>query len=136
MTEDGYQELNHTADIAIRVQGEDLGDILRNAASGMLDLMEFPPGEPSGEVLQLEIDALDEEDLLVAWLQEILYVLETRGIGLGRMEIHVLDEWRLKAQLEALGEMKPSKEIKAVTYHGLEIKEIDGKLEATVVFDV
>jgi SHS2 domain-containing protein len=110
--------------------------LLRNAALGMFDLLGLEaPDRASGE-RELSVEGIDAEDLLVRWLEELLYTLEAERIALWTQELQVREGFHLSARVleNPAGSLK--KEIKAVTYHGLEVEETEAGLEATLVFDV
>jgi SHS2 domain-containing protein len=131
-----YREIGHTADWALEIQARDMTDLLATAANGMLHLMELHPPEVPGEIIQIELECPDRESLLVEWLQELLYLIESKEVGIGRMDIAVENETHLVADIEQIPGAHLTKEIKAVTYHGLRIDETESGLKATVVFDV
>ena len=63
-----FEEIEHTADWALRVRGRDLGELLVNAARGMVSLMiSNPPATPLNVDRNIEIDSIDAESLLVDW---------------------------------------------------------------------
>ena len=131
-----FEELEHTADWALRVRGQDLADLLRNAAQGMLQLSGAVPQSGPRSRRELRLDSLDRESLLVDFLQELLLGIEMRQVAYPEIEIHAATDFALRATLtEAplLGVFKP---IKAVTYNDLHIEESPLGLVTTVVFDV
>lgn len=136
MSKNTINEIEHTADNALHIQAEDMPGLLRNAASGMLGIMGLSQDGVGVNKRRIEVKGIDREDLLVAWLEEILYLIEQHNIRIGRMEIQVAGDTNAIAVIEEIPGMVPSKEIKAVTYHGLEILESEAGLEVTIVFDV
>jgi SHS2 domain-containing protein len=84
----------------------------------------------------IELKAIDSESLLVAWLNELLYLHESEGLGFGGIEIQHLDQTSLQAIVKGTSTQKWLKDIKAVTYHNLSIKETESGLEVTLVLDV
>jgi hypothetical protein len=71
-----FEEIEHTADVAIRVWGRDLAELFANAAYGMACQL-ADPGEVEQTVEQsVELNAYDVETLLVSWLGELLYLGE------------------------------------------------------------
>ena len=136
MDDNCFEELEHTADWAIQVRAGDFEGLLRNAASGMLELMGLSTENNQGEALVIEVEGIDREDLLVVWLEEILYIVERDGVGIGEIQLKVLDNTSLVAKIRTIAAISPEKEIKAVTYHGLKIIEAGDGLETTIVFDV
>ena len=136
MSKNTIKEIEHTADNALHIQAEDLAGLLRNAASGMLGIMGLSHDKVGVDKRKIEVKGIDREDLLVAWLEELLYLIEQHSIGIGKMDIQVVEDTIAVALIEEIPGMVPSKEIKALTYHGLEILESEGGLEVTIVFDV
>jgi SHS2 domain-containing protein len=135
-----FQEIEHTADLALRVRGEDLVALFVHAAHGMFYLLRCRPAERPAEPVErdIELDAPDLETLLVDWLDELLYLSE-RGAGLcfETLYIHSLDKHRLKATVHASGSQTPQQDIKAVTFSDLRIvRREDGAYETTITFDV
>jgi SHS2 domain-containing protein len=136
MSTSSFNEIEHTADISLRVQAEDLIGLFHSAASAMFSLMGFSTDGESESVRTIEVEGIDREDLLVAWLQELLYLVETYEVGFGKIDITEISDTYLSAIVEEIPGVVPSKEIKAVTYHGLEIKETERGFEVVIVFDV
>jgi SHS2 domain-containing protein len=136
MSTSSFNEIEHTADISLRVQAEDLIGLFHGAASAMFSLMGFSTDGESESVRTIEVEGIDREDLLVAWLQELLYLVETYEVGFGKIDITEISDTYLSAIVEEIPGVVPSKEIKAVTYHGLEIKETERGFEVVIVFDV
>jgi SHS2 domain-containing protein len=133
------QEIEHTADWAIRVRARDLIGLFAGAAEGMFglltDLSQVTP------VRQFEIDlrAIDVETLLIGWLNELLYLSEEQGVVFTGFTIHDLTVnggARLRAQAVGGHPSELSKVIKAATFHGLSIVHDDVGLQAELVFDV
>ncbi len=136
MKKEPFEELEHTADWALRVRAADFATLLQRAAQGMLQLVDVRPAAPEGQPRTLELEGVDREDLLVRWLEEFLYALEARGATFVVEALEVQGGRHLKARLREVPATPPRKDIKAVTYHGLEIRPVEGGLEATIVFDV
>ncbi len=131
-----YEELEHTADWALRVTGRDLASLLENAAWGMLELAGAEPGDGAGVERLVSLEAMDREALLVAWLEELLFAIETREVTFQELEVVVTDGWRIQARLLEVPLGRLSKHIKAVTFNELRVEEHDGGLASTIVFDV
>lgn len=132
--------IEHTADTGIRAYGSSLAEVFVNCSLGMMSLMLDLATVGRSTRVALEAEARDRESLLVAWLAHILFVVETQGTVFGAFEIAELEETRAKGW--GLGEaMDPARhrlelEIKAPTYHMLELKEEAGLWTAQVIFDV
>ncbi len=132
-----YEFIDHTADIGVRAYGKNLSEAFENVAIGMFDVIsDTAKIDKIGEyVIELEADNI--EQLLVDWLSELLYIQETQNVLLSGFNIE-LDKNKLRARVygEELDKRKhPIKnEIKAVTYHILEVNEKKGYVQ--VLFDI
>ena len=138
-----FEILEHTADIGIAAYGKTKREVFINAAKGMFEII---AGETKNlkenfyDKIKLEADNL--EGLLFAWLNELLYIGETRLVILNKFQIKELSNFQIKAEVRGAKINPPSikieKEIKAVTYHRLEIKKDgeSGLWRAQVIFDI
>ena len=138
-----FEILEHTADIGIAAYGKTKREVFINAARGMFEII---AGESKNlkenfyDKIKLEADNL--EGLLFAWLNELLYISETKLVILSKLKIKELSDFQVKAEVRGMKINPPSvkieKEIKAVTYHRLEIKkdEKSGLWRAQVIFDI
>ena len=131
----GYEELDHTADWALRVWAPDLEALFIQAAAGMFWLMGVTVGESTGKEWEIVVQGPDEETLLVAFLDELLLVNERDQLALAPTRLSIQPD-RLSAVCTVAPVIDQEKEIKAVTFHDLEIRSRDGYLETVIVFDV
>lgn len=130
------EEIEHTADWAIRVRGRDLRELFVNAARGMFGLMaDLEAVAPSVE-RQVELEGFDTETLLVSWLSELLWFNEESDAVFVRFEITSLTPTYLQATVWGGPVSGHQGHIKAVTFHNLEIVETKDGYEVTLVFDV
>jgi SHS2 domain-containing protein len=131
----GYQEQPHTADWALTIWAPTLIDLLQQAARGMYALMHARlQGEPRA-TYRFEIAAPDRETLLVTFLAELLYFTQRDEVGFDQLAL-TLEGERLIAEVEGAPLESIAKEIKAVTYHDLAVRDTERGLETTIVFDV
>lgn len=132
-----FEEVEHTADRALKIYGSDLRQLLVNAADGMNSLMLTEPAAASTPVEKsVVLEAMDAEGLLVEWLSELAFWAETEMLVFFRFELHEVSSTRLEATLYGSKADQLEKHIKAVTYHNLEIVRTAAGLSAVVVFDV
>lgn len=131
----GYQELEHTADWALRVWAPDLAGLLEQGARGMNELCGTRISSADRKQRVLRVEANDAEGLLVNFLAELLHEAESENLAFDTFGLTVAEP-SLSARLKGGPILERSKEIKAVTYHDLQIKKISGGLEAVIVFDV
>lgn len=133
----GWEEIDHTADWALRVWGKDLRSLFENAARGMVSLIEgnAATDQPATHHT-FELEALDWEILLVDWLTELLALIEDEGIVFSHIHIQRVDDLKLVAQASGQSGGEFTKVIKAVTFHNLAIQHTPTGYETVVVFDV
>jgi SHS2 domain-containing protein len=136
MARRGYEELEHTADWALRIEGRDLEELMLHAAQGMLELAGVRAGGPGPAIQTLELSSNDPETLLVDWLNEVLLALELRRVAFTDIELELAGPHRLRARFREAPVEEIGKPIKAVTFHGLRVDRTPEGVAATVVFDV
>jgi len=135
-----YEQFPHTADIGIRVYGSDLKELFENAAFAMFDVIADLEGLEGSIEQDIELNAPNHEELLVSWLDELLYNFYTKQIIFFKFDIIELTEDRIKAK--AFGRPVGSNrnrlkaEIKAITYHDLKIEKTDDGFKVEIVLDV
>jgi len=131
----GYSEIEHTADWELHVWAPDLTTLLEIAARGMYDLSNTELAAGSREMCEFVIPFVDRETLLVDFLAELLFLSEDEGIAFDDYQLR-LNSGILKVKASGGPIQNQAKEIKAVTYHGLQIRETKRGLEVRIVFDV
>ncbi len=136
-----YIFLDHAADLALRVWGDDLPELVGNAAEGLLEaLYAEPPPSPTGET-HIEVSAESPEEVVQHALRALLYLLEDDDLApvlVSAAPGDGEDGVRLMVGVAALSAVRGllSREIKAVTRHGLAVREIDGRLQTDIIFDI
>ncbi|MBN2013245.1 archease [candidate division KSB1 bacterium] len=135
-----YEQIEHTGDIGIKVYGESLQELFSNAALGMFDLMVDCQGVGRNVVEEVEVAGDNLEELLVNWLQELNYLFVTEQTVFVRVDITRIDEEELTATVygDKINPRKNEikKEIKAVTYHEIDVRKVNNKWRAQVIFDI
>jgi SHS2 domain-containing protein len=135
MPPSGYQELEHTADLAIRVWAEDFPSLLIQSVQGMYHLMALEVLDETHLETDIFIGEGDQEIQLVDFLSELLYLCEDEGQAYFDFSFTESDGgW----QVLAIGKLVASQEslIKAVTFHDLSIRQNEFGLETEIIFDV
>jgi len=135
-----YEIIPHTADIGVKAYGSDLKELFSNAAYAMFDIIADLDGLTASTTRSIEARAENNEELLVAWLDELLYHFYTRQTIFFDFSIITLEPGIIRATVTGreLGENRNrlKTEIKAVTYHELKIEETNGGFSASIIFDV
>ncbi len=136
----GYEFINHTADLGIRVRGLSLAELFENAAWAMFDLIVDLDTVEVRHEATVEIRGGEREELLADWLRDLLYRYNGDEYLLKEFRIEHMNLRGLKARIagEKLDMSRHilRREIKAVTYHDLEIRKLNRHWQAQIIFDV
>ncbi len=143
----GFEILDHTADVRLRVWGKDLRDILQKAAEGMINIMMDIETRREEKEDEVRIEGANPEELLLKWLREILFKIESKGMVFSKFRIKEdnfsymsCDKYWFYGLL--YGEKYNSArhdictEIKAVTRHGLYVEKRGDNWESEILFDI
>jgi protein archease len=130
-----FVEVEHTADWAIRVRGATLPELFVNAATGMYSLVAGLSFTPMVE-RDIEVKGVDAEALLINWLNELVYHTEVDGEVFCEFHVESFEPTYLRATVRGGRGIELKKEIKAVTFHNLQIVLTGDGYEVTLVFDV
>lgn len=131
----GYREIEHTADWELHVWAPDLIALMKTAAQGMFALSHTELAADPREMREFEIPFMDRESLLVDFLSELLFFGENEGIAFDAYQLEINGS-TLKIRVSGAPIKEQAKEIKAVTYHRMQICETERGLEVNIVFDV
>jgi len=137
-----FEMVEHTGDVAVRLRARDLAGLIEAGVYALRALLfeGVPPPEAREQRAETRVTGVDREDLLVQALAEALHLMQEPGLY--PREVRVELEGELRAHLGLCGvradgrELRQVEEIKAVTYHAVEIHEKGGELETLIVFDV
>jgi len=135
-----FEIVNHTADISIKAYGKSLKELFENAALGMFNILADLEGIRISTELEIKVEAPDREELLIEWLDELLFNFYTKYIIFCKFDITELTDRDLTAKVKGrfIGENKNrlKTEIKAATRHDLHIVKTKDIYEVGIVFDV
>ena len=136
MSENRFEEVEHTADIAIRVWGADLPELFTNAAYGMASQLTDVDDVDLTIQVEIELQAQDVEMLLVDWLSELLYLGEQEDAVFVEFHISHATSHTLHAVARGGKIVEHQAHIKAVTFSEMDVRRIDDRYETIIVFDV
>jgi SHS2 domain-containing protein len=133
---------DHTADVGLAIWGSDLDDLFRTAAEGLFDYIVANRSEVlAGENRLVRLKAETSAELLLAWLQELLFLCETEHRLFAAFDVCVAaDGLSLIAYIQ--GEpIDPARhqlehEVKAITQHGLWLRPQANGWAAEVILDI
>lgn len=133
-----YEITGHTADISLRAEGGDLPELFESALLGMTEIIDPETDESSGDVLRrVELESYDRTALLIDFMNEALFLSERNREFYFEVKFSEIGNTYLRAELRGRRAKFFGRDIKAVTYHGAEIKKDEaGNLETEIVFDI
>ncbi len=135
-----YILIDHTADFGIHIFGSDLKELFTNAAIAASDCITDIQQLKGSELLEIHVTGDDLPDLMVNWLREILFIWAGKDLLVKDADIISFSEYELSAEIKAdpfdsdIHIIK--NEIKAVTYHEIQVYEGEHGWEARVLFDI
>ena len=135
-----YRWLEHTAELGLLIEAASDEDVFREALVAFGELVGGGNGNGDagkGEPLDVPValGAATVADLLVAWLEELVFLAETEELIPDEAHELRLEPGELRALVRGR-RAAPRPIVKAVTYHGLEFAREGGRSRAHVVFDV
>jgi SHS2 domain-containing protein len=133
-----YELIDHTADVGVKAYGKTVAEAFEHIAGAMFDIITDKSMIQSVGQYDIELDAPDREQLLVDWLSRLLFLNGANNLVFGRFEV-TLTGTHLTAHVYgeeySRTKHKMGVEIKAVTYHLLQVHETD-PIFVQVLFDI
>ncbi|MBI5409661.1 MAG: archease [Nitrospirae bacterium] len=146
-----YEQIDTSGDVGLRIWGDSMEELFENAAEGLSDLITDVSGIKEAEKKQVALNAEKNEDLLINWLNELIFLFDTYGFIGRRFVVNISPPLPSPAKGGKEGITLTSKIsggifapevnesrllIKAATYHNLSVKKVNSGWEAVVIFDI
>ena len=133
-----YKILPHPADIKVQAFGKTKEELFSNALKGMIAVLRPEIQEPGSErQRKIGVASADLNSLLVDFLSEALYLIQTNKEVYNEVKFANFSDTKLEGELSGKSVARFGEDIKAVTYHGLEVKKNkDGDWEAVILLDI
>lgn len=135
-----YELIDHTADIGIRISARDRSTLFSRAAWALFDLIGDLEAVEVRSEDQVSLQSPELETLMVMWLNELIYRHETAGLLAREFDVTIRDGFSLTARIGGetidVARHEIFRNIKAATYHQLEVKQAKGWWHAQIIFDV
>ena len=140
MRDKPYEIFEHTADIGLRIKGNDLKELFKNAGLAIFQISsrkQFTKDKNHTSII-IKQRAESLESLFINWLNELLSLSSAKGLIFHNIRVSKIEKNSLEAVAvgSSMDNYKVDTEIKAATYHELSIKEIKEGWQAEVVLDV
>jgi len=132
--------LDHTADMGMCVRAPDLRTLFEDAARAMMMVMVETGDDAGPNTRGVSLEGADLPDLMVRWLGELLYLFEGQGELVTETRLETISPTRLDAAVKTVA-FDPERhdvvcDIKAVTYHQIQVAQRGPRWECRVIFDV
>lgn len=153
----GYRQIDHTADLALEIWAATEAEMLATGARAVIAILTESAEISPSESRVVNVEALDPEDRLVQWLNEIIVTAIVDGFLFAEIETLELypgserkgqndadgpgsdgDSVSLRARIrgQADGSEHIATELKSATYHDLQLTITEARAECRVVIDV
>ncbi len=132
-----FEILEHPSDVKIRALGKTKEELFVNAMLGMVAVLR-PKIKDKKEKIKnkIKIESVDLNALLVDFLSEVLYLIQTNKEIYNHIKFIKFSDAGLTGELTGQKIESFGEDIKAVTYHGLQIQQKNGLYQVTVLFDI
>jgi SHS2 domain-containing protein len=139
----GYSFIDHTADVAAELTGGTAAELFASAAQALTDTITDLAAVHPVVTQSVTLAAASLEDLLVDWLNELLYRFVVQNLLVSDATVTLREQngrWYLEATVagESFDPARhPSRVlVKSATYHGLNVTTANGTWRARIVFDI
>jgi len=135
-----YKFLEHMADVKFRAEGSTIEEMFSEAAKALSETIrgDISILEKKDEVF--EVEGTDMESLLHNFLEEFVFLLDTKDFLMSVIKLIKIDREKFKMECIVSGDLgesyKFTNDVKAVTYNELFVKEHEGRFVCQVVLDV
>ena len=136
----GFKFVDHTADIAVEITGNSLIDLFETAFYALKEIVIEQNDSRISREISIKLSAESFSELLINFLSELNYFTQVKKFIIKSISEIRIDDRVLSCNIlyEVFdpGKHELKEEIKAVTYHQLNLQEVDNHYIATVVFDI
>jgi len=138
--EAAYEIFDHTADMGFRVVAQTLQGLIEPAGEALYSIIGELVVVGTAEPHTFDLTGRTSAELLRDYLAELLILFERQDRKVTGVNIECFDEQRLTVAVETkLVDRERSTlahEVKAITYHELDIRPIDGGYQASIIVDI
>ena len=130
----GYIEIDHTADIAIAVTGNSLESLFIQSLLALKEIAGVKLKPCLDQEKKISLNSNTTESLLVAFLNEVLYFLESGKWPV--CQCLCIKKNKIQFSYRLSNCVVDGVELKAVTYNMMKIVEHSGYFSTAIVFDI
>lgn len=140
----GYTFVDHTADIAVDISASSIEELFTLSACAWKEVICEQVYFSEYESKEMDLSSFSIETLLVTFISELNYLFQKKYWLMNKVEELKISErdaeFYLTSKIEGstfnLPDIKLKAEVKAVTYHQMEIEEVDGQFKTRIIFDI
>ena len=138
----GFQLIADTRPVRISAWGKTINELFCNSLRGMATLMKptiFTARNSARKATRLlRVEAVDLNTLLIEFLSKVIGLSDVHNLIFTNVTFKDIGDNFLEAELSGVSADEPEKEIKAVSYHEVDIKrnQESGLYETMLEFDV
>jgi SHS2 domain-containing protein len=131
-----FKQIDHPSDVGIIAYGKEPKELFENAAFGLFSLLANLEAVSPKQLISLKIKGEDLESLLINWLNELIFLEDSKKMLFRKFKVKALSATALEAEVS--GEKidparhRIARSVKAATYNQLRI----GGGQAKIIFDV
>jgi len=135
-----FEILDHTADIGLVIYGENLKALFGNAGEAFFHLITDLRKVRRRIERRINIGGESLDCLMVDWLSQLLYLHDVENLLFKGFKVESVGKNGLKAIVkgepfrEGIHVIKT--EVKAVTYHQIEVRQENGRWRAQIILDL
>ncbi|NWG09783.1 MAG: archease [Nitrososphaerales archaeon] len=126
----GYNFLEHMVDALIEARGKNMEEAFENAGMALVDTMVHIERVDKKMEERIRVDGWDMKSLLYNWLENLLIRVTSEGRAYSSFKVKITKKdgtYELEAVARGedldIGKHEPKTEVKAVTYHMMDIKQ-------------
>jgi SHS2 domain-containing protein len=136
-TDSGFEVLAHTADAGVRAWGPSRESLFTAAAQGLYALALTRRARPGQDSVAFRVAGENDEDLLVHFLRELLFLLDARGLAAAELVLQFAPgNLDVRGNFGRMFSADRRREIKSPTYHQLQVRQVEGQWTTEIYFDL
>lgn len=128
-----------TADIGLKAYGKDINEAFENAGLAIFNIISDTSDIEAITEIEFEVASEDEVSLLYDYLEELLFYHETEFMLFGEFHVKIDENLNLKAKIKGepidWDKHERKTEIKAITFHKMDVKKTD-HVEVQAIVDL
>ncbi|HJJ39326.1 MAG TPA: archease [Methanocorpusculum sp.] len=135
-----FEELEHTADVKMRITAPDFTALLAESGFALSQVMYGTSERRTSEIgISIEAEGTSAEELCVNFLSELLFIMETEYLVPSAFSLTV-SENSITGTVSGIpferGKHSGGIEVKGISYSGLTLTKTNTEYELIIIFDI